>query len=276
MPIDSELNTLLSMLALSDATKAAVAQGLPTCEDLEDLFLALAVDKAKVEAMVRHIIDEKIVSDIYICRIMFVFDWFMMNIVDPDFAWSNFTRSVYVADKQARAVLNHAPSVSTPLAQSTASAVSTIDFSSDVLTADAQCQATTAVPGTVATLKPHKLWTSPFAENTRKGNTRQLHSTDLVLASSLAFDVIEFYRKLVAASKPSEIDLIPFASFDPACALWLSERWRLAHEQLFAPFGLSCQQIGEHKPKKKSWRRSMMRMKRFRIFTRPVSFVKRK
>jgi hypothetical protein len=190
MPIDSEFNTLISVLALSDATKAAVAKGLLTCEDLEDLFLALAADKAKVEAMLRHIVDESIVSDIYICRIMFVFDWCMMNIVDPNFAWSNFTRSVYVADKRARAVLNHAPSVSTPVAQSTASAVSTIDLSSGVLTADALRQATPSVPGTVATLKPHKLWTSPFAANTRKGNTRQLHSTDLVLASSLAFDVI--------------------------------------------------------------------------------------
>jgi hypothetical protein len=73
-------------------------------------------------------------------------------------------------------------------------------------------------------LKPHKLWTSPFAANTRKGNTRQLHSTDLALAYSLAFDVIEFYRKLVAASKPAEIDPIPFASFDPTCALWPSNR----------------------------------------------------
>jgi hypothetical protein len=163
MPIDSELNTLLSVLALSDATKAAVAQGIPTCEHLEDIFLELAANKAKVEAMLRHIADESIVSDIDIRRIMFVFDWCMMNIVDPNFAWSNFTRSVYVADKQARAVLNHAPSVSTPVAQSTASAVSTIDFSSGVLTGDAQRQATPAVPGTVATLKPHKLWTSPFA-----------------------------------------------------------------------------------------------------------------
>jgi hypothetical protein len=124
-----------------------------------------------------------------------------------------------VADKRAQVVLNHAPSVSTPVAQSIASAVSTIDFSSDVLAADAQRQATPAVPGRTATLKPHKLWTSPFAVNTRKGNTRQLHSTYLVLASSLAFDVIEFYRKLVAASKQAEIDLIPFSSFDPACAL---------------------------------------------------------
>jgi hypothetical protein len=176
MPIYSGLNALLSVLALSDVTKAASAKGLPTCEDLEDVFLALAADTTEVEAMLRQVVDEKIVSDIDIRRIMFVFDWFMMNIVDPNFVWSNFTRSVYVADKQARAVLNHAPSISTPVYQPTASAVSTIDFSSDVLAADAQRQATPAVPGTVATLKPHKLWTSPFAANTRKGNTRQLHS----------------------------------------------------------------------------------------------------
>jgi hypothetical protein len=224
MPIDSGLNALLSMLAFSDATKAAVAKGLPTCADLEDVFLALAADNTEVEAMLRHIVDETIVSDIDIRRIMFVFDWFIMNIVNPNFAWSNFTRSVYVADKRARSVLNHAPSVSTPVAQSTASAVSTIDFSSDVIAADAQRQATPAFPGTAATLKPHKLWASPFAANTRKGNTRQLHSTDLALAYSLAFDVIEFYRKLVASSKPAEIDLIPFASFDPACALSPSNR----------------------------------------------------
>jgi hypothetical protein len=111
MPIDSGLNTLLSVLTLSDVTKAAVAKGLPACKDLEDFFLALAADKTKDEAMLRHIVDEKIVSDIDTCRIMFVFDWFMMNIVDPNFAWSNFTRSVYVADKRARAVLNHAPSI---------------------------------------------------------------------------------------------------------------------------------------------------------------------
>jgi hypothetical protein len=29
---------------------------------------------------------------------------------------------------------------------------------------------------------------------------------------------------LLAASKPAEIDLIPFTSFDPACALWPSNR----------------------------------------------------
>jgi hypothetical protein len=50
------------------------------------------------------------------------------------------------------------------------------------------------------------------------------HSPTSQLASSLAFDVVEFYRKLVAASKPSEIYLIPFASFDPYFALWPSNQ----------------------------------------------------
>jgi hypothetical protein len=88
MPIDSGLNALLSVLTLLDATNAAVAKGLLTCEDLEDVFLVLAADKTEVEAMLRKIVDETIVSDIDICRIMFVFDWFTMNIVDPNFAWS--------------------------------------------------------------------------------------------------------------------------------------------------------------------------------------------
>jgi hypothetical protein len=131
---------------------------------------------------------------------------------------------VYVDDKRAQSVLNNAPSTPTSVATSTAPISSTIDFSTDVLAADTKRQATQAVPGIVATLNPHKLWTSPFTANTRTGNTHQLHSMDLVLASSLAFDVIEFYRKLVAASKPSEINLIPFASFDPDCALWPSNR----------------------------------------------------
>jgi hypothetical protein len=244
MPIDPELNALLSVLALSDATKAAVAKGLPTCKDLENVFLTLAADKTEVEAMIRQIFDETIVSDIDIRRIMFVFDWFMVNIVDPNFTWSNFTRSVYVADKRARAVLNDSPSVSTPESQSTDSAVSTTDFSSDVLAADAQRQATPAVPGTAATLKPHKLWTSPFAANTRKGNTRQPHSTYLVLASSLAFDVIGFYRKLVAASKPAEIDLIPFLSFDPACALWPSNQCAEVIFEMNDDLALPLYQIG--------------------------------
>jgi hypothetical protein len=215
MTIDPELKSVISVLALSDGSKAAIAEGIPTCEDLEDLFLDLAAEKSKVESTLRLDVDTTIVSGIYIRIIVFVFDWFMVNIVDPNFAWSTLTRSVYVADKRARAVLKHAPSTPTPVASSTAPVSITIDFSTNVLAADANLQATPAVPDTVANLNPRKLWTSPFAANTRKGNTRQLHSTYFLLASSLAFDVIEFYRKLVAASKLSEIDLIPFASFDP-------------------------------------------------------------
>jgi hypothetical protein len=222
--IDPALNSVLSVLALSDAPKAAISKLLTTCEDLEDLFLDLAADKSKVKSTLRLVFDTTIVSDIYIHRIMFFFECCMVNIVEPNFAWSTFTKSVYGADKRARAVLKHAPSTTTPVATSTAPVSSTIDLSTDVLAANAKRQATPAVPGTEATLKPHKLWTSPFAENTRKGNTRQLHSTYLVLVSSLAFDVIKLYRKLVAASKPSEINLIPFASFDPYCAHWPSNR----------------------------------------------------
>jgi hypothetical protein len=203
MMIDPALNSVLSVLALSDASKAYFAKGIPTCEDLEDLFLYLAADKSKVESTLRIIVDTVIVSDINIHRIMFVFDWFMVNMFDPNFAWSSFTRSVYVADKRARAVLKHVPSTPTPVATSVAPVISTIDFSTFVLAVDATYQATTAIPCTVATLKPQKLRTSPFVANTRKGNTRQLHITDLVLASSLVFYVIEFNRNLVAASKPS-------------------------------------------------------------------------
>jgi hypothetical protein len=69
-------------------------------------------------------------------------------------------------------------------------AASPFDFSVEVLTTDAKHQAAPVAPGTVANLKPHKLWKSPFAANTRKGHTRQLYSTELVLKSSLAIDVI--------------------------------------------------------------------------------------
>jgi hypothetical protein len=103
-------------------------------------------------------------------------------------------------------------------------AASAFDFFVEVLATDAKRQAAPVAPGTVATLKPHKLWKSPFAANTHKGHTRQLHSTELVLKFSLAIDVIEFYRELVAASKPAEIDLIPFSSFDQPCALWTNNR----------------------------------------------------
>jgi hypothetical protein len=92
-------------------------------------------------------------------------------------------------------------------------------------TTDAKRQATPVSSGTVAAVKPNKLWKSPFAANTRKGHTRQLHSIELGLKSYLAIDIIEFYRKLVTASKTTEIDLIPFSSFDPAYALWPNIRY---------------------------------------------------
>jgi hypothetical protein len=54
-------------------------------------------DKTKVEATFRLVVDAKIVTDIDIRRVMFVFDWFLANIVDPNFAWANFTCTVYVS-----------------------------------------------------------------------------------------------------------------------------------------------------------------------------------
>jgi hypothetical protein len=73
----------------------------------------LVNDKAKVEAALRFIVDMTIVIDIGIHRIMFVFDWFIANIVDPNFAWTDFTRDVYVADTRASALAKAAKS-STP------------------------------------------------------------------------------------------------------------------------------------------------------------------
>jgi hypothetical protein len=103
----------------------------------------------------------------------------MLNIADPDFQWSNFTRSVYVDHKQAAGLAKQVSSDMTPGEKSAAPSVaaSAFDFSAEVLATDANCQAAPVSPGTVTTLKPHKLWKSPFAANTRKGHTRQLHST---------------------------------------------------------------------------------------------------
>jgi hypothetical protein len=226
MPIDTGLNSLLSVLSLSEPVKTAFSVGVPTLEDLENLFLDLADDESKVRAMLELVVDESIVTSHDIRRLMFVFQWFMLNIADPDFQWSNFTRSVYVAHKRAAGLAKKETSVMDADEKLAAPSVaaSAFDFSVEVLATDAKRQATPVAPGTVATLKPHKLWKSPFAANTRKGQTRQLHATELVLKSSLAIDIIEFYRKLVAASKPAEIDLIPFSSFDPAYALWPNNR----------------------------------------------------
>jgi hypothetical protein len=222
MPIDSGFNGLLLVISLLEPVKTAVSQGVPTLEDLEDVFLDLADDESKVQAMLGHILNESIVTHHDIHRIMFVFQWFMLNIADPDFQSSNFTCSVYVAHKRAAGLAKEVSSGIAPGEKfaTPSVAASAFDFSIEVLATDAKRQAAPVAPGTDATLNPNKLWKSPFAANTRKGNTRQLHSTELVLKSSLAIDVIKLYRKLVAALKPAEMDLIPFSSFDPACALW--------------------------------------------------------
>jgi hypothetical protein len=192
MPIDSGLNRLLSILSLLEPVKTAVSAGVPTLEDLEDVFLDLADDESKVRAMLEQILDESIVTHHDIHRIMFVFQCFILNVADPDFQWSNFTRSVYVAHKLAAGLAKQVSSGMAPGEKFAAPSVaaSAFKFYVEVLATDAKRQAALFAPGTVATLKPHKLWKSPFAANTRKGHTRQLHSTELVLKSSLAIDVI--------------------------------------------------------------------------------------
>jgi hypothetical protein len=47
--------------------------------------------KTKVEAIFRLVVDTKVATDIDIRRVMFVFDCFLANTVDPNFAWANFT-----------------------------------------------------------------------------------------------------------------------------------------------------------------------------------------
>jgi hypothetical protein len=108
---------------------------------------------------------------------------------------------------------------------STAPISNKIYFLIDVLTADAKWQATQVTPGTTATRKPHLLWKSPFAVSSRNtSNIRQLRNTDIVLASSSPLDVLEFYRKLVAAAKPAEIELIPISAFDHDRMIWPHNR----------------------------------------------------
>jgi hypothetical protein len=171
----------------------------------------MADDKAQTEATFRLVVDTKIVTEIDIHHVMFVFDWFLAKIVDPNFAWANFTHAMYVADKRSRAVANAAKKTVASPSTSIAPVSSTINFSTDVLTADAKRQATAIIAGTTATLKPPLLWKSPFAASSRNSsNIRQLHSTDIFLASSSSsLHVLELYRKLVDAAKPAEIDLVP-------------------------------------------------------------------
>jgi hypothetical protein len=83
MPIDSGFNALLP--SLSEPVKTAVSEGIPTLEDLEDVFLDLADGGSKVRAMLEHIFDKSIVNHHDIRRIMLVFQWFMLNIADPNF-----------------------------------------------------------------------------------------------------------------------------------------------------------------------------------------------
>jgi hypothetical protein len=68
-----------------------------------------------------------------------------------------------------------------------------------------------------------------------------------------------------------------------ATATQISERWRLAHEQYSRSVPETVRALRTLMPAdwgtqtdEESWRHSMMRMKRFRIFTRPVPFVEKK
>jgi hypothetical protein len=100
-----------------------------------------------------------------------------------------------------------------------------INVSNDVLLIDIKSQTTPTTQGMVANLKPNKLSKSPFTASSRSSsNARQLQNTDIVLASYKPFGAVAFNIKLVAVSKPAEIGLIPFSSFNPDCALWPSNR----------------------------------------------------
>jgi hypothetical protein len=156
-----------------------------------------------------------LVTDIDIQRIMFVFDLFIANIAGLNFTWADFTRAVSVADNRTIAVAKAAKTI-TPVVTTPTPVSSTLDFSDDVLLAGVKLQATPPIPGTTGTLKPQKLWKSPFmAASRNSSNARQLHNMDLVLALYKQLDVMEFYLKLIAATKPMEIELIPFSQFDP-------------------------------------------------------------
>jgi hypothetical protein len=153
-PIDSDLNKVLLVISLQHASKDSVAAGLPMCVDLEDFLTDMADDNANVEATFRLVVNIKIVTDIDIHRVVFVFDWVIANIIDPHFAWANFTQFVYVADNQSQAVAKAANTTLAAPSTSTAPVISTIDFSNNVLTADAKWQVTPDTPGMTVTLKP--------------------------------------------------------------------------------------------------------------------------
>jgi hypothetical protein len=193
MAIDSDLNKFLCLIILHDAYKEAIAKGLPTIKDLEDLFSEMADNRVKVEITLRLVVDMDIVSYTYILCTMFVLTGLFTKLWTPNLPGSAL-------------LVEHI------------SVTSTINFSTNVLTADAKQKKHQSRP---ERWPPSRLWKSSFASVTRNSsNIRQLHNTDIVLASSSPTDVLEFHRKLVASSKPAKIDLIPIEAFDKAYALW--------------------------------------------------------
>jgi hypothetical protein len=175
-----------------------------------------ADNKSKVKSNFQLIIDTNIVLDIDIHGIIFVFDWFLANIVDPNFACANFTRAVYVADKLSRDVSKSTKTATAAPNMLIATVSITINVSTDVLTSDTKRQAAPVSPVTTAPLKPHPSWKSAFAASSRNSsNICQLHNTEILLASSSPLYVLEFDRKLVSAANPAEIDLVSISAFDP-------------------------------------------------------------
>jgi hypothetical protein len=81
----------LTVIVLLDASKNTITVGLPTVEDLKHIFTDVADKNVMVETTLRFIVDINIVTDIDISCIMFVFDWFIVNIIDPNFDWGKFT-----------------------------------------------------------------------------------------------------------------------------------------------------------------------------------------
>jgi hypothetical protein len=95
-------------------------------------------NRARVESTLRLIVDMDIVSDTDIRRTMFVFDWFIDNIVDPIFSWATFTCGAYISDKRSRAITKATKTTVAATSTSTIPVTSTNNFSTDVLTADAK------------------------------------------------------------------------------------------------------------------------------------------
>jgi hypothetical protein len=216
MAIKSDLERVLQALWSASTKITDVAAIFLT---LEDIFGKYATDQPGLETQLCLLLPATELSHNDLRRVMNLFHWFLAN-VSPSFDWTTFTRTVYCNDK--RTLMENKAALAAPAVPG-ALATGTVDFSVDVLKADAH-QAP-VIPGTTSTLKPHALWVSPFASVTRSSkNSRQFHTTELVLASSDPTDVIEFYQKLIAAAKPAEVDLIPLGSFDPKCVLWPSNR----------------------------------------------------